>query len=79
MAKPILFEPVASPYLVPFDGSFKIKKTQTDPDEHDGKEANAEALAKSVEKLAKLQGKLYANDRYSVLLIFQALDAAGKD
>lgn len=79
MAKPILFDPVVNPYLVPFDGSFKIKKAPTDPEEHDGKEANAAALAASVEKLAKLQGKLYANDRYSVLLIFQALDAAGKD
>jgi PPK2 family polyphosphate:nucleotide phosphotransferase len=78
MAKPILFAPVESPYLVPFDGSFKIKKAVTDED-HDGKEANTAALAESVEKLAKLQGKLYANDRYSVLLIFQALDAAGKD
>ena len=79
MAKPILFEPVANPYLVPFDGSFKIKNAPTDVDDHPGKEANAEVLAKHVEKLAKLQGKLYANDRYSVLLIFQALDAAGKD
>ncbi len=79
MAKPILFEPVVNSFLVPFDGSFKIKKSLTDPGQHDGKEANAAALAVSVETLAKLQGKLYANDRYSVLLIFQALDAAGKD
>jgi PPK2 family polyphosphate:nucleotide phosphotransferase len=79
MAKPILFEPVATPYLVPFDGSFNIRKAPTDVDDHPGKEANTEALAENVEKLAKLQQKLYANDRYSVLLIFQALDAAGKD
>jgi len=79
MAKPLLFDPVASPYLVPFDGSFKIKSAPTEPEDNDGKDANSEALEKSVSKLAKQQGKLYANDRYSVLLIFQALDAAGKD
>jgi PPK2 family polyphosphate:nucleotide phosphotransferase len=79
MAHPILFEPVDSPYLVPFDGSFKLGKLQTDPDDNPGKEANIEALDHAIGKLAKLQEKLYAHDRYSVLLIFQAMDAAGKD
>ena len=36
-------------------------------------------LAQDIEKLSALQGKLYAQDRYSVLVIFQAMDAAGKD
>ncbi|MCS3205568.1 polyphosphate kinase 2 family protein [Bacteroides fragilis] len=36
-------------------------------------------LAEDIEKLSALQGKLYAQDRYSVLVIFQAMDAAGKD
>ena len=36
-------------------------------------------LRKSVEELSELQSRLYASDRYAVLLIFQALDAAGKD
>jgi PPK2 family polyphosphate:nucleotide phosphotransferase len=79
MAKPILFEPVQNPYLVPFDGSFKIKKAVTEPEKNPGKKENVKALEESVEKLAKLQARLYANDRYSVILIFQALDAAGKD
>lgn len=80
MAKPILFQPVASPYLVPFDGSFAIQKAATrPPDDAPGKKENAAALEKLVERLAKLQAKLYAQDRYSVLLVFQALDAAGKD
>ncbi len=79
MAKSILFEPVKSPYLVDFDGDFKIRKAATCPDEHDGKEANKEALAAAVDKLNTLQNALYANDRYSILLVFQALDAAGKD
>src|SRR5512138_1978418 len=79
MSHSILFEPVDNSYLVPFDGSFKIKKALTEPEKHDGKEKNVEALAKCTEKLQKLQAKLYAHDRYSVLLIFQAMDAAGKD
>jgi PPK2 family polyphosphate:nucleotide phosphotransferase len=36
-------------------------------------------LKKQVEELSELQSRLYAHDRYSVLLIFQAMDAAGKD
>ncbi|MBA3396555.1 MAG: polyphosphate kinase 2 family protein [Deltaproteobacteria bacterium] len=79
MAQPILFDPVDSPYLVGFDASFKIKKALTRADDDPGKAENNEALEKAVEKLNKIQGKLYAQDKYSVLLIFQALDAAGKD
>jgi len=46
-------------------------------DEH---KADAEdALAVGVEALAELQDRLYAQDRWAVLLIFQAMDAAGKD
>jgi len=38
-----------------------------------------EALASGTEMLAKLQDVLYAQDRWALLLIFQAMDAAGKD
>src|SRR4051812_12033974 len=38
-----------------------------------------EALALGVTALAELQDKLYAQDKWAVLLIFQAMDAAGKD
>ena len=38
-----------------------------------------EALAAGIEALAGLQDKLYAQDQWAVLLIFQAMDAAGKD
>src|SRR5215467_12235533 len=34
---------------------------------------------KSLERLEKLQARLYAYDRYALLLIFQGMDAAGKD
>jgi len=38
-----------------------------------------EALATGIEALAELQDMLYAQDRWALLLIFQAMDAAGKD
>src|SRR5690606_39953499 len=38
-----------------------------------------ELLKDSIEKLAKYQDMLYAQDRWAVLAIFQAMDAAGKD
>src|SRR5438445_4880415 len=38
-----------------------------------------EALADGILALAELQDKLYAQDKWAVLLIFQAMDAAGKD
>jgi PPK2 family polyphosphate:nucleotide phosphotransferase len=78
MAKPILFDPVESPYLV--DDAFKIEKAPTaPPKDAPSKKENVEALEAAVAKLSKLQQKLYAHDRYSVLLVFQAMDAAGKD
>jgi len=80
MAKPILFEPVDGPHLVPFDGDFKLKKVSTKPpDDAPGKKENVKELDEVVDKLTEMQAKLYAQDRYSVILIFQALDAAGKD
>jgi len=38
-----------------------------------------ELLGMGVELLAELQARLYAQDRWAVLLVFQAMDAAGKD
>ena len=38
-----------------------------------------EALATGIAALAELQDRLYAQDRYALLLVFQAMDAAGKD
>ena len=43
------------------------------------KEEASAWLKKGVERLAELQEKLYADDRWGLLLIFQAMDAAGKD
>jgi PPK2 family polyphosphate:nucleotide phosphotransferase len=43
------------------------------------KEEYKEILEKHVAEMSKLQNLLYANGRYALLLIFQAMDAAGKD
>ena len=45
----------------------------------DSKEDGIKLLDKNVKKMAELQDKLYAQDKYSLLIIFQAMDAAGKD
>ena len=79
MAQSILFDPVESPYLVPDDGSFRLDRARTEQKDDGTKARNVELLGQAVAKLAKIQQRLYAHDRYSVLLIFQALDAAGKD
>ena len=72
--------PVDSPYLVPFDGSFRVADAPTSPPEGwDGKKASKKRLKKLVRKLDKQQRVLYAEDRHSLLLVFQAMDAAGKD
>ncbi len=75
-----MLKAVASPYLVPSDGSFKLSKSPTKPPRGvpDKTELRRD-LQESVEQLAELQKMLYAHDRYSVLLVFQAMDAAGKD
>jgi PPK2 family polyphosphate:nucleotide phosphotransferase len=46
---------------------------------YDSKEDYDKLLRKHTEDLSELQTLLYAHDRYSLLLIFQAMDAAGKD
>jgi len=73
-----MFDAPKSPYLVPFDGSFSIRKASTsgapDGHRHRGKHRK---LARS--KLKQLQRVLAAGDRHAVLLVFQAMDAAGKD
>jgi PPK2 family polyphosphate:nucleotide phosphotransferase len=43
------------------------------------KAESQERLARHVGQMAELQNLLYADDRYALLLIFQAMDAAGKD
>ena len=75
-----MFEAVASPYLANFDGTFRIEHTTTKPPKGSpGKKLCKQRLAKRIDEISDLQRILYAHDKYAVLLIFQAMDAAGKD
>lgn len=73
-----MFEAPDSPYLVPFDGSFDVAKASTKP-QTDGRPHKGKHRANRTENLNKLQRVLAAGDRHAVLLVFQAMDAAGKD
>lgn len=71
--------PPQSEYLVPFDGTFRVSSTRTAPlVEPDKAELDAERR-KQTRAIRKLQRKLYAEDTYAVLFVFQAMDAGGKD
>ena len=73
-----MFSAPESKYLVPFDDSFRVGDAPSRADDANNKR-NKNDLKKSVKELDRLQRVLMAGDRHSVLLIFQAMDAAGKD
>jgi PPK2 family polyphosphate:nucleotide phosphotransferase len=67
-------------YRVDDGKGFRLK--DHDPADSSGIESKSQAeklLARGVVRLAELQEKLYAQDKWAVLLILQAMDAAGKD
>ncbi len=67
-------------YLVRQGEKIKLEKystTVSDPDIN--KKEAKKILQKKKKKLEELQDVLYAQDKYSLLIIFQAMDAAGKD
>ncbi|HTO49211.1 MAG TPA: polyphosphate kinase 2 family protein [Burkholderiales bacterium] len=69
-------------YRITKGKKFRLKNVDPKDTYGLGSELKAEAktlLQEGVRKLAEMQDKLYAQDRWSVLLIFQAMDAAGKD
>jgi len=73
---------IAAPFRVSKGKDFRLR--DVDPGDTlsfkaEDKPRAKEALAMGVEALAELQDKLYAQDKWAVLLIFQAMDAAGKD
>lgn len=73
---------VSKPFRITDGKKFRLKdfdpKDTLDLKSEDKPKAQV-ALKDGIELLAELQDKLYAQDRWSVLLIFQAMDAAGKD
>jgi PPK2 family polyphosphate:nucleotide phosphotransferase len=68
------------PFMITHGRGFRLK--QIDPDSTSGVGSKDEAvkwLNRDLERLRVLQDKLYARGTWAVLLVFQALDAAGKD
>src|SRR5207245_6208530 len=71
---------LADAFRVDRGKSFRLK--EFDPADTQGlgsKEKAAELLQHNMTLMQELQEKLYAQDQWAVLLIFQAMDAAGKD
>jgi PPK2 family polyphosphate:nucleotide phosphotransferase len=75
-------ESFIAPYRVTNGKRFRLKDVDPGDTHHLASEQKPQAkelLGRGVEWLAELQDKLYAQDSWSLLLIFQAMDAAGKD
>jgi len=73
-----MFEAPKSEYLVPFDGSFRLHEAKTTP-QTEGHKHVGKHRKEATRNLNRLQRVLAAGDRHAVLLVFQAMDAAGKD
>ncbi|CAN5570088.1 polyphosphate kinase 2 family protein [soil metagenome] len=72
----------SKPYRITDGKKFRLKDfdpADTGELKTEDKARAKEALQTGVETLAKMQDVLYAQDRWSLLLVFQAMDAAGKD
>lgn len=75
-----MFESSEKEYVVPFDGSFRVSKSPSEPSGNTDTEKELKSkLTKLNGHLYDLQRVLYAHNKYSLLVIFQAMDAAGKD
>jgi PPK2 family polyphosphate:nucleotide phosphotransferase len=71
---------LAKSYRIDDGKHFRLKDFDPgDTGRWDSQESAAEKLQKDIERMTDLQDKLYAQNRWSLLLIFQAMDAAGKD
>ena len=75
-----MFTAIKSPYLVSFDGNFKRSTMpRRPPQDTSGKKLLKQRLSGVIDEISELQRIFYAHDKRALLLIFQAMDAAGKD
>ncbi|MXZ88936.1 MAG: polyphosphate kinase 2 family protein [Dehalococcoidia bacterium] len=75
-----MFTPPQSRWSVPFDGSFDVRAHPTRPAaDPPAKKELRRQLTEVIKEIDDLQYRLFVEDSRSLLLIFQALDAAGKD
>ena len=71
---------LAKPYRINDGKDFRLKDCDPASTGHfRSKEHAQELLDQGIAEMAELQDKLYAQDRWAILVIFQAMDAAGKD
>lgn len=69
-----------SPFrVVPGDALDLSERPTRIPDLYESKDHYRDRLERRVDRMRDLQARLYADDRYALLLVFQAMDAAGKD
>ena len=72
-------KPFVAPFRFDGSGEFHLKAHKTNEKDDLDKDKAEKILDANRERLNDFQEKLYAQDRWSVLLIFQGMDAAGKD
>jgi PPK2 family polyphosphate:nucleotide phosphotransferase len=70
---------VQSPYLVGWDGSWNIADSKTRSKDTKEKSVEKAHLKRLQKDIVLLQKRLYAEQTQSLLIVFQAMDAAGKD
>lgn len=74
-----MFESQHTPHRVPYDGTFRVAEADTAPPDGISKDECQERLKAATKQLDAMQRVLMARDRHAILLVFQAMDAAGKD
>ncbi len=73
-------KPIESPLRVPFNGKGSLAKAPTAyPDDHPFMSKRKKQLAAAVERISDQQRRLAAEERQALLIVFQGMDAAGKD
>ena len=72
-------KPFVAPFRFDGSGEFHLKSHKTNEKGGLDKDKAEKILETNRKRLSDFQEKLYAQDRWSVLLVFQAMDAAGKD
>jgi PPK2 family polyphosphate:nucleotide phosphotransferase len=72
-------KPFVAPFRFDGSGTFHLKSCKTDEKGSLDKDKGEKILEANRKRLVDFQEKLYAQDRWSVLLVFQGMDAAGKD
>jgi PPK2 family polyphosphate:nucleotide phosphotransferase len=71
---------ISKPYRIEDGSKFRLKDFDPGDTSQMQSKKRAEAeLVRGVQRLSELQDKLYAQDRWALLMIFQGMDAAGKD